>query len=100
MMALKQNRPRNRGPQVNANIRKATLKGQSFSLNSIATFIIKLKQSPYFTDIELMNIKMTDQNNAESYEFTINCNLNFNGTENKTTDNIALAGNVGAGAQF
>ena len=92
--------PKPAGPQVNANIRKATLKGQSFSLNSIATFIIKLKQSPYFTDIELMNIKMTDQNNAESYEFTINCNLNFNGTENKTTDNIALAGNVGAGAQF
>jgi len=87
-------------PQIDLSIRKATIKGQSFSLNSIATFIIRLKKSPYFTDIELMNIKLTEQNNAESYEFTINCNLNFNGTENQTTDNIALAGNVGAGAQF
>lgn len=88
------------GPQVDLNLRKATLKGQSFSLNSIATFIIRLKKSPYFNNIELMNIKLTEQNNAEAYEFTINCTLNFNGTENQTTDNIALAGNVGAGAQF
>jgi Tfp pilus assembly protein PilN len=87
-------------PPVDLSIRKATIKGQSFSLNSIATFIIRLKKSPFFNGIELMNIKLTEQNNAESYEFTINCNLNFNGTEKQTTDNIALAGNVGAGAQF
>jgi Tfp pilus assembly protein PilN len=87
-------------PQVVSNIRKASIKGQSFSLNSIATFIIKLKKSPYFGGIELVNIKLTEQNNAEAYEFTINCNLIFNGTENNTTENIALAGNVGAGAQF
>jgi Tfp pilus assembly protein PilN len=87
-------------PQVQSNIRRASLKGQSFSLNSIATFIIKLKKSPFFNSIELTTIKLIEQNNAEAYEFTINCNLIFNRTENQTSENIALAGNVGAGAQF
>jgi len=87
-------------PQVQSSVRKATIRGQSFSLNSIATFIIKLKKSPYFSDIELTSIKLLGENNAEVYEFAINGNLIFNRTEKQTTEDVALAGNVSAGAQF
>jgi Tfp pilus assembly protein PilN len=79
---------------------RATIKGQSFSLNSIATFIIKLKNSPYFNNIELTSVKLVDVQGAEAYEFVINSNLIFNRTEKNTTENVALAGNVSTGSQF
>jgi Tfp pilus assembly protein PilN len=92
--------PKQAVPQVVSNVRRGTIKGQSFSLNSIATFIIKLKKSPYFDNIELTSIKLVEVQNAEAYEFVINSNLIFNRTEKTTTENVALAGNVGAGSQF
>jgi Tfp pilus assembly protein PilN len=91
-------------PQVAApkaeQLKKATLKGKSFSLNSIATLIVRLKKSPYFGNIELTSIKLVEERNAEAYEFTINSNLYLNRTEQQSTEKAVIAGNESAGAQF
>jgi type IV pilus assembly protein PilN len=68
---------------------KTEVEGMSFSLNSVATFLIRLKRSSYFKNVEIKKIEI-DKSNQEinAYLFVINCDLVFGDIDN--TD-IAMA---------
>jgi Tfp pilus assembly protein PilN len=54
---------------------KSTLEGFSFSLNALATFLVRLKKSDYFANIEISSIKLQQLDKADAYNFKLNCDL-------------------------
>jgi len=80
--------------------RKATIRGKSFSLNSIATFIARLKNSPYLANVELTSVRLVDEKNTEAYEFNINGNLILEETKQGSTEGGIPPGNTAAGTAF
>ncbi len=54
---------------------KSTVEGYSFSLNAFATFLIRLKKSDLFNDIELTSIRLEETDKAKAYSFKITCNF-------------------------
>ena len=52
---------------------KSTIEGYSFSLNAFATFLIRLKKSEIFSDIDLTSIKLEETETAKAYSFKITC---------------------------
>jgi Tfp pilus assembly protein PilN len=61
---------------------KSTIEGYSFSLNSLATFLIRLKKSDYVDKIEISSIKLQQVEKAEAYNFKLNCDLVTPAAEN------------------
>jgi Tfp pilus assembly protein PilN len=53
----------------------SSIEGYSFSLNGLATFIIRLKKSDMFDKIELSSVKLEDFEKADAYSFKLTCNL-------------------------
>lgn len=62
-------------PAAQAGIAKSTIEGYSFSLNAFATFLVRLKKSDMFNDIELTSIKLEETDQAKAYSFKITCNF-------------------------
>jgi type IV pilus assembly protein PilN len=54
---------------------KSVINGYSFSLNAFATFLIRLKKSDLFYNIELTSIKLEETDQAKAYSFKITCNF-------------------------
>jgi Tfp pilus assembly protein PilN len=54
---------------------KSSIEGYSFSLNALATFLVRLKKSDYFDNIEINSIKLQQIEKAEAYNFKLNCDL-------------------------
>jgi type IV pilus assembly protein PilN len=54
---------------------KSSLEGYSFSLNALATFLVRLKKSDYFANIEIASIKLQQLEKADAYNFKLNCDL-------------------------
>jgi Tfp pilus assembly protein PilN len=54
---------------------KSTINGYSFSLNAFATFLVRLKKSDLFYNIELTSIKLEETDQAKAYSFKITCNF-------------------------
>jgi Tfp pilus assembly protein PilN len=54
---------------------KSTLEGYSFSLNALATFLVRLKKSDFYDNIEIASIKLQDIEKAKAYNFKLNCDL-------------------------
>ncbi|MDH4223152.1 MAG: PilN domain-containing protein [candidate division Zixibacteria bacterium] len=52
-----------------------TIEGYSFSLSSLATFMINLIKSSYFDKIELNNIKLVELEKQKVYSFQLNSEL-------------------------
>jgi type IV pilus assembly protein PilN len=68
------------GPQVAVPgaapvVSKSTISGYSFSLNAFATFLVRLKKSEIFRDIELTSIKLEETEKVKAYSFSITCNF-------------------------
>jgi Tfp pilus assembly protein PilN len=67
------------------------IEGKSFSINSLATFLIRLKKSPYLENIEITKIELDlALQQAKAYNFAINCDLKLGGY-----DNVDLAQSAG-----
>jgi len=49
------------------------VKGQSGSVESMATFMASLKNSGYFDDVQLRQFFQDDQHNRLTYKFTVDC---------------------------
>ncbi|MCD6161880.1 MAG: PilN domain-containing protein [candidate division Zixibacteria bacterium] len=80
---------------------KTTINGRSFSINSLATFLIKLKKSPYLKNIEISTIALEEEMDVESYTFTINCDLMLTGFEDMIdSEKTLIAGKQAAGSEF
>jgi Tfp pilus assembly protein PilN len=54
---------------------KSTVEGYSFSLNALATFLVRLKKSDFYQNIEIASIKLQEIEKAKAYNFKLNCDL-------------------------
>jgi len=54
---------------------KSSIEGYSFSLNALATFLVRLKKSDMFTNIEIASVKLQEIEKANAYNFKLNCDL-------------------------
>jgi Tfp pilus assembly protein PilN len=56
-------------------VAKSSIEGYSFSLNALATFLVRLKKSDMFTNIEIASVKLQEIEKANAYNFRLNCDL-------------------------
>lgn len=63
------------GAQGQAQGAKSIIEGYSFSLNAFATFLVRLKKSAIFEDIELISVKLQETDKAKAYFFKLTCNF-------------------------
>jgi Tfp pilus assembly protein PilN len=57
----------------------SSIEGYSFSLNALATFLIRLKKSERFSNIEISSITLQENDKAKAYLFKLTCNLDVPG---------------------
>jgi len=56
-------------------ISRSSIEGYSFSLNALATFMIRLKKSEIVQNIEVSSIKLQEADKIKAYSFKLTCNL-------------------------
>jgi Tfp pilus assembly protein PilN len=56
-------------------VSKSSIEGYSFSLNALATFLVRLKKSDMFSNIEIASVKLQEIEKANAYNFKLNCDL-------------------------
>jgi type IV pilus assembly protein PilN len=76
----------------------STIEGYSFSLNALATFLIRLKKSEKFSDIEITSITLQENDLAKAYFFKLTCNLDAPGQPRPVTETAQSTGT--SGTQF
>ncbi len=83
------------------------IEGQSFSINSLATFIIRLKRSPHLNNVNLVSVLLEEDQAEgegaepyEAYHFVINCELVLEGMDAVQKDSKASADKLAAGSEF
>ncbi|HBC45770.1 MAG TPA: hypothetical protein DEO84_08785 [candidate division Zixibacteria bacterium] len=81
-------------PTTIASGSRSTLEGYSFSLNAMATFLIRLKKSDYFANIEIASIKLQQLEKADAYNFKLNCDLVTPAIENVDIQTAQAANTV------
>jgi Tfp pilus assembly protein PilN len=54
---------------------KSSIEGYSFSLNALATFIVRLKKSEIFHNIEISSITLQETEKAKAYFFKLTCDF-------------------------
>jgi Tfp pilus assembly protein PilN len=85
---------------------KTIIEGKSFSINSMATFLVRLKKSPYLKNIDLISVKLEEEQlnmgNAsyEAYTFQIGCDLNLGSTDAVESEKSAAADKLATGSEF
>jgi Tfp pilus assembly protein PilN len=62
-------------PPVQVAASKSTIEGYSFSLNALATFLIRLKKSEMIDNVEIASIKLQEVEKANAYNFKLTCDL-------------------------
>jgi len=55
---------------------KSTIEGFSFSLNALATFIVRLKKSEIMSNIEITSIALQETEETKAYLFRLTCDFN------------------------
>jgi Tfp pilus assembly protein PilN len=85
-------------PGAQPAVAKSTIDGYSFSLNAFATFLVRLKKSDMFHDIELVSIKLEETDQAKAYSFKITCDFAMPELPAATTETAQSA--PAAGTQF
>ena len=58
-------------------VRRVTLEGYSYSLNSLASFMIQLLQSRYFTNMDLQYVKRAEVKELKAFSFQLVGDLNY-----------------------
>ncbi|HDL01225.1 MAG TPA: hypothetical protein ENH23_03220 [candidate division Zixibacteria bacterium] len=58
-------------------VRTAEIEGYAFTLNSLASFMIKMMRSDYFDEVELINTKEIKLEDKKAYNFTLSCNVHY-----------------------
>ncbi len=67
-------------PKVNTNspiVKPTEIEGFTFTLNSLAAFMIKMMRSDYFDEVDLALTEEQDFENHTVYNFKINCNVHY-----------------------
>ncbi|MCI0595235.1 MAG: PilN domain-containing protein [candidate division Zixibacteria bacterium] len=79
-----QARPGNPAPAAAVSGAKTVIEGFSYSLNSLATFMIQMKKSPFIKNIELSFAKEQKLENNRLYNFQLTCDLTMAPEETPT----------------
>jgi len=85
---------------------KTVIEGKSFSINSMATFLIRLKKSPHLKNIDLVSVKLEEEQlnmeNAsyEAYTFQIGCDLNLGRADVIESEKNVAADKLATGSEF
>ncbi len=58
-------------------VRSAEIEGYAFTLNALASFMIKMMRSDYFDEVELVRTKEILLEEKKTYNFTISCNVHY-----------------------
>lgn len=80
-------------PPVSA---QSTIKGYSFSLNALATFLVRLKKSNSFKSVELSSIILQESEESKAYSFELAYNLEVPGQAAPTTETAQAPGAEGS----
>lgn len=58
-------------------VREARLEGYAFTLNALASFMIKMMRSDYFDSVELQSTEQRELQDKKSYNFVLTCNVHY-----------------------
>ena len=75
-------------------MRSAEVEGYAFTLNALASFMIKMMRSDYFDEVELVSSDEVKFQDHKAYNFVLTCNLHYL-SEDHLRDMIAQASNTG-----
>ncbi len=64
-------------PQAQPTIRKVEIEGYAFTLNALASFMIKMMRSDYFDNVELVATDEVKFHDQKAYDFILSCNLHY-----------------------
>jgi len=62
---------------VQPTVKPAEIEGFSFTLNALASFMIKLMRSSYFDEIDLVSTQETAIGKQKAYNFRLSCNVHY-----------------------
>lgn len=91
--------------QQQAATSRTVIEGQSFSINSLATFLVRLKKSPFLQNVDLISIELEEEKGTdgtqpyEAYNFVIYCDLNMAEDQVQTESNLA-SDKMASGSEF
>ncbi len=71
---------------------RSKIKGYSFSLNALATFLVRLKKSDLFKGVELSSIVLQESVESKAYSFELAYNLEVPGQVAPTTETAQAPG--------
>lgn len=75
---------------------QSTIKGYSFSLNALATFLVRLKKSDMFKNVELSSIILQESEKSKAYSFELAYDLEVPGQVAPTTETAQAPGAEGS----
>jgi len=75
---------------------RSTIEGYSFSLNALATFLVRLKKSDTFKNVELSSIVLQENEKSKAYSFKLTYNLEAPGLVAPTTETAQAPGAAGS----
>ncbi len=73
-------------------VRTAEIEGYAFTLNALASFMIKMMRSDYFDEVELVQTKEIELEKKKAYNFVLSCNVHYLSDE-ELRNNIAAVTN-------
>ena len=96
----------NKGSAQGTATSRTIIEGRSFSINSLATFLVRLKRSPFLDKIDLVSVLLEEEKDEmgggsyEAYHFVIHCDLVLEGMNAVQMENKASANKLAAGSEF
>lgn len=63
--------------QSTPSIRPVEIEGFTFTLNALATFMIKMMRSNYFDEVDMANVEEISFGDQKAYNFKLDCNVHY-----------------------
>lgn len=64
-------------PVSNPSVRPVEVEGFTFTLNALATFMIKMMRSNYFDEVDLAHVEEFSFGDQKAYNFKLGCNVHY-----------------------
>lgn len=62
---------------IHASVQKGEVEGYAFTLNALASFMIKMMRSDYFDEVELVTTNEINIDEKKAYNFVLNFNVHY-----------------------
>ncbi len=63
--------------QSTPSVRSVEIEGFTFTLNALATFMIKMMRSNYFDEVDMANVEEISFGEQKAYNFKLDCNVHY-----------------------